>query len=103
MSHRGDLTERMALIPLLLAECPHSQRELATLFQVNSKTIRRDLDILSRHYPIISIHEDKEVRYCYSDGYKYHSPSFTPAELATLLLAQESIAATGFTRSARLS
>jgi predicted DNA-binding transcriptional regulator YafY len=85
----------MALIPLLIAERPHSQRELSNLFRVSSKTIRRDVDILSRHYPIVSIREDKELRYAYSDGYEYHPPTLTPAELATLLLAQEAIATTG--------
>lgn len=95
MSHRGDLSERMALIPLLIAERPQSQRELSNLFQVSSKTIRRDVDILSRHYPIVSIREDKELRYAYSNGYEYHPPTLTPAELATLLLAQEAIATTG--------
>ena len=97
MSHRGNLTERMAVIPLLIAERPHSQRELAELLQVNSKTIRRDLDILTRHYPIVSVREDKEVRYRYSDDYRYQPPNLTPAELATLLLAQESIATTALT------
>ncbi len=97
MSHRGDLTERMAVIPLLIAERPHSQRELAELLQVNSKTIRRDLDIVMRHYPIVSVREEKEVRYRFSDDYRYQPPDLTPPELATLLLAQESIATTGLT------
>jgi predicted DNA-binding transcriptional regulator YafY len=85
----------MVVIPLLIAERPHSQRELSNIFQVSGKTIRRDVDILSRHYPIVSMREDRELRYAYSDGYVYHPPNLTPAELATLLLAQESIATTG--------
>jgi predicted DNA-binding transcriptional regulator YafY len=97
MSHRGNLTERMAVIPLLLAARPHSQRELAIHFGVNTKTIRRDVDILSGYYPIVLTREEKELRYSYSDGYEYHPPSLTPAELAALLLAQESIAATALT------
>lgn len=97
MSHRGELSDRMLRLPLLLSERPHSQRELARIFNVNSKTIRRDLDILSRPYPIVAERDGREVMYRFSDGYKYIPPPFTPAELATLVLAQESIAATGFT------
>lgn len=97
MSHRGELTERMALLPLLLAERPHSQQELASIFNVNSKTIRRDIDVLSSRYPIVDEREGREVFYRFSGSYKYEPPPLTPAELATLVLAQESIAATGFT------
>ncbi len=97
MSHRGELSERMLSLPLLLSERPHSQQELARIFNVNSKTIRRDIDILSRRYPIVDERDGREVMYSFSDGYKYVAPPFTPAELATLMLAQESIAATGFT------
>jgi predicted DNA-binding transcriptional regulator YafY len=97
MSHRGELSDRMLRLPLLLSERPHSQQELARIFNVNSKTIRRDLDILSRPYPIVAERDGREVMYRFSDGYKYVPPPFTPAELATLVLAQESIAATGFT------
>jgi predicted DNA-binding transcriptional regulator YafY len=96
-SHRGDLTERMVLIPLKLAERPHTQRELAAAFGVNGRTIRRDVTILSSHYPILDELDGHEVRYLFRDGYKYVPPAFTPSELATVLLAQEAIAATGLT------
>lgn len=95
MSHRGELTERMLHLPLLLAERPHSQQELARIFNVKSKTIRRDVDALSRYYPIVDERDGREVMYRFSDDYKFRSPPFIPAELATLVLAQESIAATG--------
>ncbi|PYS80603.1 MAG: hypothetical protein DMF67_19870 [Acidobacteria bacterium] len=97
MSHRGELTERMMRLPLLLAERPHSQQELARIFNVNGKTIRRAIDTLSSYYPIIEEREGREVFYHFSNNYKYQPPALTPAELATLILAQESIAATGFT------
>ncbi|HWT04012.1 MAG TPA: WYL domain-containing protein [Pyrinomonadaceae bacterium] len=97
MSHRGELTERMARLPLLIAERPHSQRELAEVFGVNTKTIRRDIETLSLYYPIVDIREGREVLYRFSGDYKYEPPPFSPGELATLLLAQESIAATGLT------
>lgn len=93
MSHRGDLTERMTRIPLLLAERARSQRELARSLRVSGKTIRRDIDILSSYYPIVAERDGREITYRFSDGYKYQSPAFTPAELASLLLAQEAIAA----------
>lgn len=97
MSHRGELTERMALLPLLLAERQHSQRELAERFEVNNKTIRRDIVVLSVLYPIIDERRGREIFYGYGEGYQYKPPPLAPAELATLLLAQESIAATGLT------
>ncbi len=97
MSHRGDLTERTFLLPLLIAERPHSQRELARYFHVHTKTIKRDLDILGRAHPIVSYREGREVHYTYLEGYKYHPPELTPSELAALLLAQNSIAATTLT------
>jgi predicted DNA-binding transcriptional regulator YafY len=87
----------MALLPLLLAERPHSQQELAEIFRVHGKTIRRDIDALSRYYPIVDERDGREVFYRFSTDHKYRSPDFTPAELATLVLAQESIAATGLT------
>ncbi|MGH9969287.1 MAG: helix-turn-helix transcriptional regulator [Pyrinomonadaceae bacterium] len=97
MSHRGDLTERLALIPVLLTERPRTQRELAEQFSVNPKTIRRNVDELSRHHPIVVERKGREVKYGFSNNYRYRSPTFTPGELGTLLLAQESIAATGLT------
>ena|SRR5436853_2184573 len=97
MSHRGDLTERMVLIPLLLAERPRTQKELTQAFGVNRKTVKRDIDILSLHYPIEEEVHGREVQYCFSDGYRFKPPPLTPSELAPLLLAQESIAATGLT------
>src|SRR2546425_8559682 len=36
-----------------------------------------------------------QVFYRFGDGYQYRPPNFMPAELAMLLLAQQSIAATG--------
>src|SRR6266536_1586690 len=95
MSHRGDLTERLALIPILLTDRPCTQRELAERFQVNPRTIRRNVDELSRHHPIVIQWKGREVEYGFSNDYRYRSPVLTPGELATLLLAQESIAATG--------
>jgi predicted DNA-binding transcriptional regulator YafY len=97
MSHRGELTERLTRLPLLIAERPHSQRELAEIFGVNPKTIRRDIDALSLTHPIVDMREGREVFYSFSGGRKFEPPQFTPGELATLLLAQESIDATGLT------
>src|SRR5947209_10846613 len=97
MTHRGDLTARMVELQLLLTERAYSQRELIEHFGVDRKTIKRAIDTLSLHYPILEEQDGREVRYRFSDEYKYVSPPFTPSELATLLLAHESIAATGLT------
>lgn len=67
------------------------------MFRVDAKTISRDLTILSRHYPITDEKDGREIFYSFMDGYKFNPPNFTPTELATLLLAQQSIAATGLT------
>lgn len=96
-SHRGDLTERLIRILFLLAERPHSQRELAQLFEVDGVTIRRNLTELSRHYQIEYPMEGRERIYRFSDHYEFRPPTLTPGELAVLLLAQQSIAATGLT------
>jgi predicted DNA-binding transcriptional regulator YafY len=96
-SHRGDLTARMIELQLLLADGGRSQRELIKHFRVNRKTIKRAIDALSIHYQITEESNGREVRYGYSKDYKFTPPTLTPLELATLLLAQESIAATGLT------
>jgi predicted DNA-binding transcriptional regulator YafY len=95
--NRGELTERLIRILFLLAERPHSQRELAQLFDVDSVTIRRNLNELSRHYFILDEMEGREKIYRFGDNYEFRPPNLTPGELATLLLAQQAIDATGLT------
>lgn len=95
--NRGELTERLIRILFLLAERPHSQRELAQLFDVDSVTIRRNLNELSRHYFILDEMEGREKTYRFGDNYEFRPPNLTPGELATLLLAQQAIGATGLT------
>lgn len=97
MSHRGDLTARMVELQLMLAEGSYSQRELIEHFGVDRKTIKRAIDALSIHYQVVEEPDGREVRYRFSDDYKFVPPALTPSELAILLLAQESIAATGLT------
>jgi predicted DNA-binding transcriptional regulator YafY len=97
VSHRGDLTDRLIKILFLLAERPHSQRELAQIFGVDGVTIRRNLEVLSTHYFIVDDLVDRERVYRFGDGYEFRPPTLTPGELATLMLAQQSIAATGLT------
>jgi predicted DNA-binding transcriptional regulator YafY len=96
-SHRGDLTSRMVELQLLLTGGSPSQRELIEHFRVDRKTIKRAVDALSLHYPVIEERDGREVRYRFDDDYKFTPPALTPLELATLILAQESIAATGLT------
>jgi predicted DNA-binding transcriptional regulator YafY len=96
-SHRGDLTARMIELQLLLTGGSHSQRELIEYFRVDRKTIKRAIDALSIHYQITEEPDGREIRYSFSEDYKFTPPTLTPLELATLILAQESIAATGLT------
>ena len=96
-SNRGDLTERLIRILFLLAERPHSQRELAQIFNVDNVTIRRNLTEMMRFYMIEDDKEGRERVYRFSDHYEFRPPNFTPGELATLLLAQQAIGATGLT------
>jgi predicted DNA-binding transcriptional regulator YafY len=96
-SRRGDLTERLIKLLLLLAERPHSQSELAGICRVNNVTIRRNLTELSRHYFIVDERREREIVYKFGDNYEFRPPTLTPGELATLLLAQQTVAAAGIT------
>lgn len=97
MSYRTALTERLIQILFLLIRRPHSRQELAREYGVNAKTISRDLDALSLEYPIISKRKGREVFYQFADGFEFEFPNVSIEELATLLLAQESIAGIGIT------
>jgi predicted DNA-binding transcriptional regulator YafY len=94
-SNRGALTERLIQILLLLVERPHSQTELARIFRVDNVTIRRNLNELMRYHSITSEKQGREVLYQYLGHATFTPPSLTPGELATLILAQQSIASIG--------
>jgi predicted DNA-binding transcriptional regulator YafY len=85
----------MVELQLLLAERPRSQSELVQCFGVNRKTIKRAIDALSGPHQTVEERRGREVFYAFADGYRFKPPAFTPGELAVLLLAQRSIAATG--------
>ena len=97
MSYRGDLTYRLTEMPYLLSERQWSVRELSRRYEVSPKTIRRDLTALTRFHPIVDERRGKEIVYGFEKARSFRPPVFNAAELATLLLAQESIAATGLT------
>lgn len=97
MSYRTDLTERLIEITFLLARRPHSRQELAQIFKVNAKTISKDVDALTREYPIEQEKRGREVFYRFQNNHSYQIPAFTPEEIAALLLAQEAIAHVGIT------
>jgi predicted DNA-binding transcriptional regulator YafY len=97
MSYRTDLTERLIEIPFLLAHRSHSRQELARIYQVDVKTISKDIAALSRNLPIELKRKGREVYYGFPNDYKFIIPSFSPQELGVLLLAQESIAGIGIT------
>lgn len=95
-SHRGEMTARLSLIPLKLAEKPYSLQELVNEFApVSKRTIIRAIDALSSSHPITKEKKGRENYYQFMEGHRYVPPSFTLPELATLLLAQQSIVATG--------
>lgn len=97
MSYRTALTERLIQIVFKLVRRSHSRQELAREFGVDAKTISRDLDALSLEYPIESVKDGREIRYRFADGFKFEFPKVSVEELATLLLAQESIKGIGIT------
>ena len=97
MSYRTALTERLIQILFKLIRRPHSRQELAREYGVNAKTISRDVDALSLEYPIVARREGREVFYQFADGFEFEFPKISIEELATLLLAQESIAGIGIT------
>lgn len=72
-TNRGELTERLIRILFQLAERPRSQRELAQLFGVESVTIRRNLNELSRHYFIEVEMNGREKVNRFDDHYEFRN------------------------------
>lgn len=97
MSYRTALTERLIQTLFKLIRRPHSRQELAREYGVNAKTISRDIDALSLEYPIVIRREGREVFYQFAEGFKFEFPQISIEELATILLAQKSIAGIGIT------
>ena len=97
MSYRTALTERLIQILFKLVHRPYSRQDLAREYGVDAKTISRDIDALSMEYPIIAVREGREVKYQFTEDFKFEFPKLSVEELATLLLAQESIAGIGIT------
>lgn len=97
MSYRKALTERLVQIVFKLVRRPHSRQELAREFGVDAKTVSRDIDALGLEYPIAEEKKGREIFYRFSDDFTFDFPRIELEELATLLLAQESIAGIGIT------
>jgi predicted DNA-binding transcriptional regulator YafY len=97
MSYRTDLTERLVQLLFKLVRRPHSRQELAREYGVDAKTVSRDIDALAREYPIVRRRRGREILYQFADDFKFEFPKISVEELATLLLAQESIAGIGLT------
>jgi predicted DNA-binding transcriptional regulator YafY len=94
MSHSAQMAARLVDLPLMLAERPYNQKELAGHFNTDRKTIKSSIDALKKHYKIIERHEGRNVLYHIVGGKRLN---FTPLEMAALLLAQEAIGATSLT------
>lgn len=98
MSYRGAIADRVVEISCLLSERPYTVNQLAGHFDVCAKTIKRTLDSMSGgHFPITEERQGHEVFYGFPPDRQLRRVTFTAAELATLLVAEESIAATGLT------
>jgi predicted DNA-binding transcriptional regulator YafY len=95
MSHADKMAARFAELPFILAERPHTQKELADRFNTDRKTIKSSIEALRERHKITEKREGRNVYYHSVGGYK--RPDFTPLEMATLLLAQEAIGSTGLT------
>ena len=65
-SYRLNLTRRIATLPVLLRERKAVTRQaLAALYDVDPKTISRDLTVLMEIYPIRKQKVGREVKYVY--------------------------------------
>lgn len=97
MSYRTELTTRLIEIPFRLLNGFCSRQQLAKEYGVNAKTISRDIDALSREYPIVHKREGRELFYGFSDDFNFRFPTLSTQELGVLLLAQNAIAGIGIT------
>ncbi|NJM52115.1 MAG: hypothetical protein HC846_01220, partial [Blastocatellia bacterium] len=97
MSDRTALTERLIKILFSLIRRESSRQELANEHGVNVKTIDRFLLAINSEFPIITKRKGREVYYKFAESSQLSFPKFSVEEVATLLLAQESIAGIGIT------
>jgi predicted DNA-binding transcriptional regulator YafY len=96
ISNRGIIADRVAEISYLLGEKAYTLGELANHFSCSKRTIKRTVDSML-HFPIIEERQGHEVLYSFPPERRLRPTTFTAAELATLLIAEESIAGTGLT------
>ncbi len=95
-SRRKQLSDRLIILPELLASRRWSQKELMDYFDVDRKTIVNLIDTFSQSGSPNPVTQKREGRHIYySLATEYQSPRLTLPESATLLLAQEAIGATG--------
>lgn len=95
-SRRKRLSDRLIILPELLASRRWSQKELMDYFGVDRKTIINLIDTFSQPGSPNPITQEREGRHIYySLATEYQSPRLTLSESATLMLAQEAIGATG--------
>ncbi len=96
-SRRGDLVSRLSQMSSVLSSGRwYTQEELARQFDVSLRTIRRDIDALSRYYCIEEYRRDRKIFYRIENN-KFVPPELTEAELSTLVLAEEVIGESGLT------
>lgn len=95
-SRRGELTARAFEIAFLLDERPRTQTELAELLRCSTRTVRRYIAALPNRFLQVSEERNERGEIVYTlIGIK--PPPLTLAELSTLMLSRQSIAATRLT------
>ena len=70
MSHADKMAARFAELPFILAERPHTQKELAERFKADRKTIKSSIEALRERYKITEKREGRNVYYYSVGGYK---------------------------------
>lgn len=86
---RNEQLDRQWSILLRLQSSPAYKQELVQEFGVTARTIRRDLDTLSLHFPITDQRIGGEILYKLKAGYKPPGVWFTPRELSVLYFSRE--------------
>lgn len=87
-------SERLSKLEIYLSRQKRTQKEIAEHFGIDRKTVRRDIDKLSRYAQVSEQKEGRNTTYFLIEQ-DFNSSQFTPTEIAALILSQEAILAGG--------
>jgi predicted DNA-binding transcriptional regulator YafY len=87
-------SERLNELETYLSRQKRTQKEIADHFGIDRKTVRRDIDKLSRYAQVSEEKEGRNTTYFLIEQ-DFNSSQFTPIEIAALVLSQEAILAGG--------